>query len=241
MGTTRLVLERRRRARRSPGPGPGARCGPHGLGEVVGEALERLDRLAQAEHEHERRVGGQLDVDVVGGAQRRGDLVAGAAGAADVDHDPQRIPARDPGAADQLLADDRAARDRLDRLARPRRGGDRAVEQRLAVDGELAPGASSEAISSELGLVERTSRTHRATSSASISPSGGDVQHRRLGEAADDLVGRGEHRVGAEAQRRLGQRRVKAEVRAPGAVDDQRDARRRGRPRRSRSTSAAIP
>ena len=49
------------------------------------------------EDEHERGVGGQLDVDVVGGAQFRGELVAGHARAAHVDDDPQRVPARDPG------------------------------------------------------------------------------------------------------------------------------------------------
>ena len=81
---------------------------------------------------------------------------------------------------------------------------------------------SSDASSSELGLVERTSRTQRATWSGSIRLAGGDVQHRRLGHAAHDLVGRGQHRVGAQPQRRFGKRRVKAEMRAPCAVDHQR-------------------
>ena len=86
----------------------------------MGEAFQRLDRLAHAQHEHERGVGGQLHIDVIRGAQLGGELVAGGAGPADVDHDPQGVPAGDSGTTDHLLADDGAARNGLDRLAGPR-------------------------------------------------------------------------------------------------------------------------
>jgi hypothetical protein len=46
-------------------PGPGDLLDR--LGEVVRQALERLDGLPDAEDQHQRRVGRQLDVDVVGG------------------------------------------------------------------------------------------------------------------------------------------------------------------------------
>ena len=51
-----------------------------------------------------------------------------------------------------------------------------------------------------------------------------EVQHRRLRQAADHLVGSGQDEVGALRQRVLGQRRVKREVRPPGLVHDQRHA-----------------
>ena len=71
-----------------------------------------------------------------------------------------------------------------------------------------------------------------------------DVQHRALGQRAGDLVRARDHRVGALRQRGRRQRVVEAEVRAPGLVDDKRDAggvrdvgerRRCRRPCRSRS------
>ena len=43
-----------------------------GLGEVVGEALEVLGRLGDADYQDHGRVGGELDLDVVGVAQRGG-------------------------------------------------------------------------------------------------------------------------------------------------------------------------
>ena len=96
-------------------------------------------RLGESEDQHHRRVRGQLDVDVEGLAQRGGDLVARAAGAADVDDDPHRVPGGDARPADELLADHAHAGNRVDRVARRVAGGHRAVEQRLAVHRELAP------------------------------------------------------------------------------------------------------
>ena len=111
-------------------------------------------------------------MDVVGGAQGGRDLVAAAAGRAHVDDDPQRVPAGDAGVPDELLADDVAGRSR-----RSPRG--RAPTRRSCATGATGRGstswrraASSEAISSEDGDVLRTSRTARATASASMRPVG---------------------------------------------------------------------
>lgn len=53
-------------------------------------------------------------------------------------------------------------------------------------------------------------------------PARAEVQHRRLGQAADDLVGGGGDEVGAAGERVGRQRRVEVQVRPPGLVDDQR-------------------
>ena len=50
-----------------------------------------------------------------------------------------------------------------------------------------------------------------------------EVEHRRLGEAPDDLVRARDHEVRAGRQCMLGELLVEGEVRAPGLVDDQRD------------------
>ena len=193
---------------------------PDGLGEVVGEALERLDGLTEPENEHERGVGGQLDVDVVGGAQLGGQLIAGAAvprTSITIRSGSQpAIPGR-PTIASPTTATPGirsiASRARIEAsIVRSSRASPWAASWRRA--------ASSEARSSEFGLVERTRRTQRETSSGSMRPLCGDVEHRRLGEAADDLVRGGEDGVGPQAQRRLGQPGVKTEMRAPRAVDD---------------------
>ncbi len=55
-------------------------------------------------------------------------------------------------------------------------------------------------------------------------PAVAEVEHRRLGQAADDLVGRGDDDVGAGAERVGGQVGVEAQVGAPGLVDGQRHA-----------------
>ena len=78
-----------------------------GLVDVAGEAHERLGRLADAEHADHRRDRRQLDLHVIGVAQRVGDLVAGAAGRARVEHEPQRVVGGDALAPDEVLGDDR--------------------------------------------------------------------------------------------------------------------------------------
>ncbi len=53
---------------------------------------------------------------------------------------------------------------------------------------------------------------------------GAEVEHRRLGEAADDLVGRGDDDVGAAGDRVGGEVGMEAQVRPPGLVDRERNA-----------------
>ncbi len=72
--------------------------------------------------------------------------------------------------------------------------------------------------------MDSVSVTARSTSCSPISELVGEVQHGRLGEAADDLVGARDHEVGAGREGVLGQLLVEGEVGAPGLVHDQRDA-----------------
>ena len=102
----------------------------------------------------------------------------------------------------------------------------RAIEQRLAVDRELAPRGVERGHQQRRGRGAARQPDHAGDRLGSTRPVGADVQHRRLGERADDLVRRGEHGVGAELQRAGRQVGVEAEVRSPGLVDDQRHARR---------------
>ena len=76
--------------------------------------------------------------------------------------------------------------------------------------------------SSALGLVDSTSVTERSTMRSSIRLAA-DVEDRRLGEAAAELVDRVEDDVGAAGERVGGQLVGEGEVRAPGLVDDERD------------------
>ena len=172
---------------------------------------------------------------VVGLAQRVGDLVAGAARAADVEHDPQRVPARDARAADELVADDRDAR-RSSRAWPASRGGrrERLVQQRLAVHRELAArGVQRGHAAARTATSSARAASRAPTAPASMRPVRRDVQHRALGQRADDLVGAGEHRVGALAQRAGAAGRGGS--RSAGPTTGRRRAARppRGRPRRA--------
>jgi hypothetical protein len=74
-------------------------------------------------------------------------------------------------------------------------------------------------------LRRRAHEPHHARELLRVDAAAGrDVQQRRLRERADDLVRRGEHRVGALLQRRRRQRGMEAEVRPPRLVDHERDA-----------------
>ena len=236
-----MLERRRRRGDRRPSPGRGDPA--HGLGEVVGEALERLDRLREPEHEHQRRVGGQLDVDVVGwrAARRRPrsrcSRCRGRRSRSAADPSP-----RSPGRPTMSSPTTAAARNRVDRRAgrgptrrscgpaAPRRG-------RRAGAGRCParPSAASSGWSS--APAARSARPRRRRSGSSSR----HVQHRRLGQAADDLVRRGEHRVGA--QRAAATRAAPGESRSASPRRSRRPAprRRRARPRRSPRMSAAIP
>ncbi len=214
------VQGRRRVGDRVDGRGL-ADVGELGL-EVVGEAVQRIDGLADPEHEDEGRVRGQLHVHVRALAQLVGDLVAGAAGLADVDDDPQRVPRGDSRRPDQLLPDHPAARNRLDALAGAGGGVQRAVQEVLPVDRELAPRRVQRRVQERRGA-RGADQPQRAGDAAGVHAAAvGHVKHRRLGERADDLVGRGQDRVGALVQGGRGHARMEAEVRAPRLVDDQR-------------------
>ena len=163
---------------------------------------------------------GQLDVDVERGPQRLCDLVSRAPGRADVDDDPQWIPAGDPGLADQALAEHRAAVNGVERRASLHGRADRPVEQRLTVNPQLAPRGIQRG-HEQRARARRAHEPHRPGDGIGVdAPTGGDQQHRRLGEAADDLVRRGEHRVGAELERRARKARwkPKCEPHAPSTM-----------------------
>ena len=94
--------------------------------------------------------------------------VAAGAGPADVDREPQRVPAGDAGAPDQLLVEDGEPGDRPDLLPRPRRSrrGSRPSSSPPCTEARRRA-ASSEPESSALGLVDSTRLTQRSTTAAS--------------------------------------------------------------------------
>ena len=98
------------------------------------------------------------------------------AGAADVDHQPQRVRAVDARAADQRLSDDGDAVDRVDPVARAGGGVKRACQQRLAVDGEL-PAGGVERCHQQARLRRRSHQPDRPRHVLGIDPPAGpDVQ-----------------------------------------------------------------
>jgi hypothetical protein len=96
------------------------------------------------------------------------------------------------------------------------------VQQRLAVDGELAA-RGVEAGQQQRARRRRAHEPHGAGEAvgvqARVAP---DVEHRRLRERADDLVRAGQHGVGALLQRAAGQVGMEAEMGTPGLVDHER-------------------
>ena len=128
------------------------------------------------------------------------------------------------GPSDHALVEHRQAGDRGDRRAGR---GDRRqglAEQLGPVDARLAPGRVERAGEQAAGA-GRFDQADAAVDHGRVDPpAAAEVQHRRLGEAADDLVGGGGDEVGAAGERVGGQVRVEAQVRAPGLVDDQRHA-----------------
>ena len=180
---------------------------------------------AEADDQHDRGLRRELDVDVVGAPQRVRDLVSGAARAADVDHDPHRVVSGDPGPPDQRSVDEADPLDRLELGSRHRDRLEHLVQQLLAVERELATGAV-EREQQQRGRAGRPEQAQRARHPLGIDPAAqADVQHRALGQRAGDLVGARQHRVGALLERRRRQRLMEAEVRTPGLVDDERNAR----------------
>ena len=183
------------------------------------------DRLGHAEHRDHHVLAEQLEVHVVALAH-------------------EAPPARSRSRRCRARRSRAAAGRRRARRARPpaarraRRGPGRRARRRAAPPARPASpraargprtaacrrAASSEPVSSELGLVDSTSVTQRSTTSSSISAPLAQVDDRRLGEAAHDLVHARDHEVRAAGERVLGQLVAEGEVRAPGLVDHQRDA-----------------
>ena len=129
-------------------------------------------------------VGGELDLDVVGGDQCRGDLVAGAAGAAHVDDDAQRVARGHAGGADHVVAEHADAGDGVDGGDGQARGVQRALEQRLAVDGELAAGGVERA-QQQRARAGRAHEAHGARQPFGVDAAvARDVQHRASGSAS---------------------------------------------------------
>ena len=146
------------------------------------------------------------------------------AGCADVDREAQRVPAGD-ARADQPLVEHVEPLDRADPLARRRAGSpaSRPAAPRPGWPRGAGPRRAT-AYSSELGLVDSSSVTTRSTTFSSISSVVAEVDDRRLGQAADDLVGRGDHQVGAGLERARRQLGREPQVRPPGLVHHQRHA-----------------
>ena len=187
--------------------------------QVVGEALQGVDRLADPQHQDQRGVGGQLHVHVGAPAQCVGHLEPGAAGGPHVDDDPQRVARGHAGLAHQLVGHQAAAVDGRDRLAGPGGGGQRAAQQVLAMDRQLAPGGVQRGVEQRRGA-GRGDQAHRPPQSLGVDPAPGrHVQHGGLGERAHDLVGGGEDGVRAQGQGRRRHAGMEAEVRSPGLVD----------------------
>ena len=201
---------------------PGTPDRGDGVLDVAGQAEHRLLALRQADHEDDGRLGGQLDLDVVGAAQGVGQLVAGAAGATDVEHEPQRVEGRRAGDPLGRSVDHLYALDRGDLLAGRAAGLERLVEKLLTVDGQLAPGCV------ERHLEDRARAGGAGDPHAARDLVLGDVvalaevEHRALGERAGELVGARQDRVGAEVESALGKLGVEAEVGTPRLVDDER-------------------
>ena len=90
------------------------------------------------------------------------------------------------------------------------------------MDGELAARRVQRG-QQQRGRAGRADQAHRPAKALGVhSSTPGDVEHRRLGERADDLVRRGDHRVGALGERGRRHAGVEAEMRAPRLVHHQR-------------------
>ena len=167
----------------------------------AGEQLRtgRRDVLADPEHGDDHVLGVELETDVVLLAHEHGDPVAGRSGAADVDRKPQRIPGEDARGLGDLPSEHVEAGD----LADLRRSSfsDAIVSASSASPATASwrRAASRDAVRIALGLVDSTRVTERSIDPASSPRSlvGAEVQDRRLGHAAAELVDRVEDDVGS--------------------------------------------
>ena len=156
-------------------------------------------------------------------AHEPGDPVAGGAGAADVDDEPQRIPGEDAGAPRRSARRARRGRGSRGSARAARPASDRLGEQLLAGDRVLAPGGVERGGQQRV-RARRLDQGHRAVDDPrrrSRSP-----RRRGAGSPTGSCCRRS---CGPRRGRRRRRRRARSpavvgegEVRAPGLVDDQR-------------------
>ena len=168
---------------------------------------------------------GELEVHVVALAHEPRQLVAAVAGAAHVDREPQRVVVEHARGAGQPLVEHVEPGQLAHR--RPRGGQRRGASPsssscpRTAALRRAASSEPAEERAGARGLDQRHAAVHDLlVDQVAVA----EVDHRRLGEAAHDLVGARDHEVGAERERVPRQRVVEGQVRAPGLVHDQRHA-----------------
>ena len=133
-------------------------------------------------------------------AQEARQLVAARARAAHVDRQAQRVVVEDARRARQPLVQHVQPGDRPHRLARARQRAQRLVEQLVPARGGAAAGSveggEQESVRAR-GLDHRHAAVHHLLLDQVPMP---QVDHRRLREAADDLVGARDDEVGSEAE-----------------------------------------
>ena len=150
------------------------------------------------------------------------DPVAGRTRAADVDHEPERVVGVHAGAADDPLVEDVEPGHRADPVAQHAQRAHGLGQQLLAADRRLAPGRVKRGGEDRV-RARGLDQGHGAVDDPLVDAiAGAEVEDRRLGDRADDLVHGREHDVGAALQRRGRQRRREVHVGAPRLVDDQR-------------------
>jgi hypothetical protein len=198
--------------------------------QLVGKRLERRRRLVDAEHDHRRGVGRQLDLHRPArqadglAAQVRRHGVAAVAALAQVDDDAHRVPGDDAGPAAAGRGNHRAPGDLGDSLAHRGAPAQRVVDQLAATGDELPPGPVQRG-EQQRARGRRAHEPHRPGELDAVDPAAvGDVQDRALGQRAGDLVRGGEHRVGALGERQRGHVGMEAEVRPPRLIDHERGA-----------------
>ena len=194
----------------------------NGVTQGVHEPRCALGRvLARPEHRHDHVLGLELEVHVIELAHQLRDTDAGAPRAPNVHREPQGIPIVDSGAPDKPLVQNVESGDSTDGLACPLDPRDGLGQELGSPDRRLAARCiqrGGEQCARAGGLREGDAAVDYVGVDQLVAA---QVQDRRLGEAAEQLVDRGEHQVGATLERAVGQLLGEAHMRAPCLVDDQ--------------------
>ena len=152
---------------------------------------------------------------------RSANSMPGDVRAADVNGEAERIPAGDAGAADDRLVEDVEPGDLADLWRVTSRGRERLGDQLRPVHGRH-PARGIEREREQRARAGRLEERHHTVDDQPVDPAVvAQVDHRRLGEAPDDLVGRGDDEVRACLERGLGKLVREGDVRAPRFVDDE--------------------